>query len=242
MASPEAGPMHGRYWASLLVAPGMLVIAFAAAPVTSLVRHPAAQLHHHPGWPGHPAVVPGRDRARLWRHAALWRAGVVPGRGHAVLDFRHHLGLLGARRRRHRRVRHRPRPAADPLARRARRAPSGARLRLPVHDPARRHRPRGGRPADRRSTRRSATSAPTACWSIPQQQLLAGTQLEFLFRTPGGAELSMRADVRHVQHLQIESPEIWEAGCEFREVGPRPPRATGALRPQPPGPGPRSPA
>jgi hypothetical protein len=27
----------------------------------------------------------------------------------------------------------------------------------------------------------------------------------------------MRADVRHVQHLQIESPELWEAGCEFRE-------------------------
>jgi hypothetical protein len=27
----------------------------------------------------------------------------------------------------------------------------------------------------------------------------------------------MRADVRHVQHLQVESPELWEAGCEFRE-------------------------
>jgi hypothetical protein len=50
-----------------------------------------------------------------------------------------------------------------------------------------------------------------------EQQLLPGTQLEFVFRTPGGAELSMRADVRHVQHLQIESPELWEAGCEFRE-------------------------
>ena len=22
---------------------------------------------------------------------------------------------------------------------------------------------------------------------------------------------------RHVQHLQVESPELWEAGCEFRE-------------------------
>src|SRR5207244_10386756 len=37
MASPEAGPMAGRYWASLLVAPAMVVIAVAAAPVTSLV-------------------------------------------------------------------------------------------------------------------------------------------------------------------------------------------------------------
>jgi len=62
-----------------------------------------------------------------------------------------------------------------------------------------------------------ATSAPRLLVHS-QQQLLAGTQLEFLFRTPGGAELSMRADVRHVQHLQIESPEIWEAGCEFREA------------------------
>ena len=50
-----------------------------------------------------------------------------------------------------------------------------------------------------------------------EQQLLPGAQLEFVFRTPGGAELNMRADVRHVQHLQIESPELWEAGCEFRE-------------------------
>ena len=24
--------------------------------------------------------------------------------------------------------------------------------------------------------------------------------------------------MRHVQHLQIESPELWEAGCEFRET------------------------
>jgi hypothetical protein len=51
-----------------------------------------------------------------------------------------------------------------------------------------------------------------------QHQLMGGMQLEFRFRTPGGAELSMRADVRHVQHLQIESPEVWEAGCEFREA------------------------
>jgi hypothetical protein len=50
------------------------------------------------------------------------------------------------------------------------------------------------------------------------QQLLPGAQLEFVFRTAGGAELTMRADVRHVQHLQLETSEIWEAGCEFRET------------------------
>jgi PilZ domain-containing protein len=50
-----------------------------------------------------------------------------------------------------------------------------------------------------------------------QQQLLPGAQLEFKFRTAGGAELTIRADVRHVQHIQHGISEIWEAGCEFRE-------------------------
>ena len=50
-----------------------------------------------------------------------------------------------------------------------------------------------------------------------EQQLQPGNQLEFVFRTPGGAELNMRADVRHVQHLQVESQELWEVGCEYRE-------------------------
>src|SRR4029078_12722365 len=35
MASPEAGPVTGRYWASILASVGMLIIALAAAPVTS---------------------------------------------------------------------------------------------------------------------------------------------------------------------------------------------------------------
>ena len=35
--------------------------------------------------------------------------------------------------------------------------------------------------------------------------------------TGGGAELWLRADVRHVQHLQVDGPELWEAGCELRE-------------------------
>jgi predicted protein tyrosine phosphatase len=53
-----------------------------------------------------------------------------------------------------------------------------------------------------------------------EQQLQPGAQLEFAFRTPGGAELTLRADVRHVQHLQVEVPDLWEAGCEFRESDP----------------------
>src|SRR5205823_12324867 len=51
-----------------------------------------------------------------------------------------------------------------------------------------------------------------------QQQLLPGAQLEFGFRTPGGAELRLRADVRHVQHRVFFSTDVWEAGCEFRET------------------------
>src|SRR5439155_9342305 len=37
MASPEAGPIQSRYWASLLASAGMILIALAAAPVTSLL-------------------------------------------------------------------------------------------------------------------------------------------------------------------------------------------------------------
>jgi len=37
LASPEAGPMHGRCWASLLVAAAMVLIAVGAAPLTSLL-------------------------------------------------------------------------------------------------------------------------------------------------------------------------------------------------------------
>src|SRR6185436_4774331 len=51
-----------------------------------------------------------------------------------------------------------------------------------------------------------------------EQQLLPGQQLEFGFQTPGGAELRLRADVRHVQHRVFFSTDIWEAGCEFRET------------------------
>jgi hypothetical protein len=51
-----------------------------------------------------------------------------------------------------------------------------------------------------------------------EQQLLPGAQLEFGFQTPGGAELRLRADVRHVQHRVFFSTDIWEAGCEFRET------------------------
>src|SRR5438034_11626538 len=37
MAGPEAGPVTGRYWASILASSGMMIIALAAAPVTSLL-------------------------------------------------------------------------------------------------------------------------------------------------------------------------------------------------------------
>jgi c-di-GMP-binding flagellar brake protein YcgR len=50
------------------------------------------------------------------------------------------------------------------------------------------------------------------------QQLLPGAQLEFAFRTAGGAQLTMRADVRHVQRFEQGTTEAWEVGCEFRET------------------------
>src|SRR3981081_2861667 len=50
-----------------------------------------------------------------------------------------------------------------------------------------------------------------------EQQLVPGTQLEFVFRTPGGAAPSWRPAGPHVQPPQIEPPELGEAGGEFRE-------------------------
>src|SRR5262249_6178379 len=51
-----------------------------------------------------------------------------------------------------------------------------------------------------------------------EDQLLPGALLEFGFQTPGGAELRLRADVRHVQHRPFFATDVWEAGCEFRET------------------------
>ena len=215
MASPEAGPIQGRYWACLLVAVGMLVIAFAAAPVTSLLGIlPHSYVITLAGLAILPSFQDALERAFggtlrfgalvaflvaatpfsiMGITSAFW--ALVAGLAAALITDRtqllsHWQGEQAAVQRREMRL-----PVVIHPAETSRVAGD---LRIPV-----------------RATIRNISANGLLVHS--EQQLLPGTQLEFVFRTPGGAELSMRADVRHVQHLQIESPELWEAGCEFRE-------------------------
>jgi benzoate membrane transport protein len=215
MASPEAGPMHGRYWASLLASAAMLIIALAAAPVTSLLGIlPHSYIITLAGLAILPSFQDAIERAFggtlrfgslvaflvaatpfsiLGITSAFW--ALVAGVGCALITDRAQLlshwqgDSAGSQRRE-------------------------ARLPVSIH-PAETVRVAGDLRIPIRATIRNISTNGLLVHS--QEQLVAGTQLEFVFRTPGGAELSMRADVRHVQHLQIESPELWEAGCEYRE-------------------------
>jgi hypothetical protein len=216
MASPEAGPLHGRYWASLLASSAMLVIALAAAPVTSLLAIlPHSYIVALAGLAILPSFQDALERAfgGTLRFAALtafmvaatpftvlgitsafW--ALVAGIGAALITERvqilthwrgeHHSGV----RRREVRLPVLIRPAF--VARVA------GDLRIPL-----------------RAWIRNVSEHGLLVHS--DQPLTAGSQLEFTFRMAGGAELWLRADVRHVQHLQVDGPELWEAGCELRE-------------------------
>lgn len=215
MASPEAGPIEGRYWASLLASGGMVLIALAAAPVTSLLGIlPHSFVITLAGLAILPSFQDAIERAfggtlrfgalvsflvaatpfsilgitsAFWALAAGMAAAFITDRAQLLTHWH---GEQAASHRRELRL-----PVVIHPAETARVA---GELRIPVQ-----------------ATIRNISANGLLVHS--EQQLMPGTQLEFVFRTPGGAELSMRADVRHVQHLQIESPELWEAGCEFRE-------------------------
>ena len=209
--------MQGRYWASLLASSAMLLIALAASPVTSLLGilpHsyivalaglailPSFQDALERAFGGSlrfPAVVAFLVAATPFSlfgiTSAFW--ALVAGIGAALTTeraqlFAHWRGeqATGSNRRQEARLPVLIRPtAASRLA---------GDLRIPV-----------------RAWLRNISAHGLLVHS--EEQLVAGAQLEFAFRTPGGAELRLRADVRHVQHLHVESPELWEAGCEFRE-------------------------
>ena len=215
MASPEAGPIQSRYWASLLVAPGMLLIALAAAPVTSLFGIlPHSYIITLAGLAILPSFQDALERAfgGTLRFGALV-AFLVAATPFALFGITSAFwalvaGVLAAFiTDRAQLLSHWSGEHAGSLRR---------EMRLPVTiQPAESVRLSGDVRTPIDAAIRNISASGLLVHS--QHQLLAGTQLEFLFRTPGGAELSMRADVRHVQHLQVESPELWEAGCEFRE-------------------------
>jgi hypothetical protein len=216
MASPQAGPMNSRYWASLLVACAMVAIALAAAPVTSLVGIlPHSYVITLAGLAILPSFQDAMERAFggtlrfsslvaflvsatpfsiLGITSAFW--ALVIGIGVALVTDRaqlltHWRGERDGAQRRETRLPVLIRPAAA--------ARVAGDLRIPIH-----------------ATIRNISTGGLLVHCA--EQLLPGAQLEFVFRTAGGAELSMRADVRHVQHLQLATSEIWEAGCEFREA------------------------
>jgi hypothetical protein len=216
MASPEAGPIHGRYWGSLIAAAAMLVIAVAAAPVTSLLSIlPHGYIIALAGLAILPSFQDALERAFggtlrfgalvaflvaatpfsiLGITSAFW--ALVAGLGAALLTDRGQLlsqwqgDKSAANRRQETRLPVRIRPAIVSRV--------AGDLRMPI-----------------RATIRNISAGGLLVHS--ETQLLAGSQLEFAFNTPGGAELRLRADVRHVQHMVLETDEIWEAGCEFRE-------------------------
>jgi len=215
MASPQAGPMNGRYWGSLLVAVAMVVIALAASPVTSLVGIlPHSYVITLAGLAILPSFQDAMERAFggtlrfgslvaflvsatpfsiLGITSAFW--ALLFGLGVALVTDRAQL-LSHWRGERDGAIRRETRlPVVIQPASAARVAGD---LRIPI-----------------RATIRNISAGGMLVHCA--EQLLPGAQLEFVFRTGGGDQLTMRADVRHVQHLQLETSEIWEAGCEFRE-------------------------
>ncbi len=213
MASPEAGPVEGRYWASLIASSAMLLIALAAAPVSSLLGIlPHSYIVALAGLAILPSFQDALERAfgstlrfsavvsflvaatpftLLGVTSAFW--ALVAGIGTALLTDRGQL-LTHWRGEQARRTETRLRVLIQP----AWAVRVAGELRAPIQAKIRNI---------------SVGGLLVHC----EQQLLPGAQLEFGFRTPGGAELRLKADVRHVQHLVFKTPDVWEAGCEFRE-------------------------
>jgi len=216
MASPQAGPMHGRYWASLLVALAMVAIALAASPVTSLIGIlPHGYVITLAGLAILPSFQDAMERAfgGTLRFASL-ASFLISATPFSILGITSAFWALvfgiaiAFVTDRGQLMTHWRGERAGPLRRETRHPviiqPSSAArvagdLRIPI-----------------RATIRNISASGLLVHS--QQQLLPGAQLEFAFRTAGGAELTMRADVRHVQHLHLGIDEVWEAGCEFREA------------------------
>jgi hypothetical protein len=218
MASPEAGPKHGRYWASLLAAAAMLLIALAASPVTSLL---GILPHGYVATLAGLAILPSFQDALERAFGSTLRFGAVvaflvsatpfsifgitsafwallAGIGVALLTDR--AELLAHWRSQHSSTKRRE-VRLQVLIRPASTVRVAGDLRIPL-----------------RATIRNISTHGLLVHT--EQQLQPGALLEFTFSTAGGAQLTLRADVRHVQHLQLDALDVWEAGCEFRESDP----------------------
>jgi benzoate membrane transport protein len=215
MASPQAGPMNGRYWASLLVAGAMVVIALAASPVTSLVGIlPHSYVITLAGLAILPSFQDAMERAfgGTLRFAAMV-SFLISATQFSVLGITSAfwalvIGILVALVTDRAQLLTHWRGEREGAQRRE--------TRLPVLiQPSAASRVAGDLRIPIRATIRNISASGMLVHA--EEQLMPGALLEFIFRTDGG-ELKIRADVRHVQHLQHGATEVWETGCEFRET------------------------
>jgi benzoate membrane transport protein len=216
MASPEAGPLQGRYWGSLLVAVAMLAIALAAAPVTSLL---AILPHSYVITLAGLAILPSFQDAMERAFGGTLRFGalvafLVAATPFSILGITSAfwalvLGMATAFITDRAQLTMHWRDERSGPARRETRLPVFIRpdsavclagdLRIPI-----------------RATVRNISANGLLVHS--EHQLLPGSHLELAFHGFDGRAVRLRADVRHVQHLQVEAADLWEAGCEFRET------------------------
>jgi benzoate membrane transport protein len=216
MASPEAGPLQGRYWGSLLVALSMVAIALAAAPVTSLLAIlPHSYVITLAGLAILPSFQDAMERAfgGTLRFAALV-SFLVAATPFSILGITSAfwalvLGMATAFITDRTQLMMHWRDERSGPARRETRLPVfihpdsavclAGDLRIPI-----------------RATVRNISANGLLVHSA--HQLLSGSQLELTFHGSDQRAVRLRADVRHVRHLPVEAAELWEAGCEFRET------------------------
>ncbi|GAC1313984.1 MAG: hypothetical protein NVSMB2_02780 [Chloroflexota bacterium] len=217
MAGPEAGPVGGRYWANIISAALCLLIALAAGPVASLLGIlPRAYIVALAGLAILPSfqnalekavggglrfgaviafVVAATPLSFLGITSAFWAllagvaASVMAEWGELLLHWSG--DNAGTERRSDKRV-----PSVL--------VPTSTRQII------------GSRRVALETTIHNISAHGLSARG--RRRIMPGQQLEFLFALPGGrAEVRLRVEVRHVQLLQTEPVEIWEAGCEFRE-------------------------
>ncbi|MFN8632213.1 MAG: EAL domain-containing protein [Chloroflexota bacterium] len=220
MASSEAGPVPGRYWANLVSAALTLSIAFAAYPVASLFAMlPLSYVVALAGV----AILPSFQNAVEMAFTGKMRFGAVVAFVVACTPFSlfgvssAFWALVGG-------------VLASLIVERAdllshwRRTEETAELRreprLPVQlQPSSAYRVLGRRRTPLIVSVRDLSDHGLSLQS--EQQLFPGDQLDLTFRVPAGnIDVSIRVDVRHVTHLVDDPVERWEAGCELHTSTP----------------------
>jgi benzoate membrane transport protein len=221
MAGPEAGPVQGRYWANLISATLSLLIALAAGPVASMFGVlPRGYIIALAGLAIMPSLQNALERAfgeklrfgavvafvvaatpfaffgitsAFWALLAGVSASLLAEREELLAHWRGETKHDGERR-------------------------ESARVPVAVQPTS------VARVAGRQRVRLRAVVRDLGANGLlvrSEQRLVAGNVLELTFGLPvSGVEMRVRVDVRRVDHVQSEPTDLWEAGCEFREISP----------------------